>query len=117
MSGTQVLYKANNTQTDTFASQIDKVRLLMLYILSKDGLFDDDKRKLLWHAKLQKEYWNAIDNLKLLGVQVTRPRQKPGEKSLRKKKDRKRTPREEEAPYELSRYVPTIKRIMKVRTP
>lgn len=95
---------------------MDKARLLMLYIISKEGgIFEDDKHKLLEHARLPPELRAAVNNLSLLGVKVTRERQKPGEKSLRKKKDRRRGPRNEEMPYELSRYVPVLKKIMEVR--
>lgn len=91
---------------------MDKARLLMLYIISKEGgLFDDDKHKLLEHAKLKGELRSAINNLGLLGVKLTRVRSK--EKSMRKKRDRRRN-RDEETPYELSRYVPTIKKVMEV---
>lgn len=93
-------------------SPADKARLLMLYIISKEnGVFEDDKRKLLEHAKLKGELRDAVNNLSLLGVQVTRERRTAGEKSFRKKKDRKRN-QHEEMPYELSRYVPTVKKVM-----
>ncbi|CDS07042.1 hypothetical protein LRAMOSA09565 [Lichtheimia ramosa] len=97
---------------DSYISPADKARLLMLYIISKEnGVFEDDKRKLLEHAKLKGELRDAVNNLSLLGVQVTRERRTAGEKSLRKKKDRKRN-QHEEMPYELSRYVPTVKKVM-----
>lgn len=94
---------------------MDKARLLMLYIISKEGgIFEDDKHKLLEHARLPPELRAAVNNLSLLGVQLTRERRKPGEKSLRKKKERRRGARDEEMPYELSRYVPVLKKTMEV---
>ncbi|KAI9313586.1 Sec1-like protein [Dichotomocladium elegans] len=97
---------------DPYVSSVDKARLLMLYIISKEnGIFEDDKHKLLEHAKLKGELRDAVNNLSLLGVQVSKERRKAGEKSTRKKKERKRG-QHEEMPYELSRYVPTLKKIM-----
>ncbi|KAI7851749.1 Sec1-like protein [Circinella umbellata] len=96
---------------DPYVSQADKARLLMLYIVSKEnGIFDDDKHKLLEHARLKGEYRDAVNNLNLLGVQMIKQRRKPGEKSLRKKKERKR--QQDETPYELSRYIPQLKKVM-----
>ncbi|KAI9491623.1 Sec1-like protein [Zychaea mexicana] len=96
---------------DPYVSPADKARLLMLYIVSKEnGIFEDDKHKLLEHAKLKGEFRDAVNNLPSLGVQVTKQRRKGGEKSLRKKKERKRS--QDETPYELSRYVPQLKKVM-----
>lgn len=97
-------------------SATDKTRLLMLYIISKDGgIFEDDKRKLIEHTQLSREYREAIHNLSLLGVQVTKKRRAPGEKSSRKKFTRRRANRDDDQPYELSRYVPVIKKTMDVK--
>ncbi|KAF7726559.1 DEAH (Asp-Glu-Ala-His) box polypeptide 34 [Apophysomyces ossiformis] len=96
---------------DPYVSDVDKTRLLMLYIISKEGcLFEDDKYKLIEHAKLQGPFREAIDNLSLLGISISRPRN--GERSTKKKKDRKRTPKGEDMPFELSRFVPTLKKVM-----
>ncbi|KAI9273019.1 Sec1-like protein [Phascolomyces articulosus] len=96
---------------DPYVSPADKARLLMLYIISKEnGIFEDDKHKLLEHAKLKGEFRDAVNNLNLLGVQITKQRRKAGEKSSRKRKDRKR--QQDETPYELSRYIPQLKKVM-----
>ncbi|KAG0168834.1 vacuolar sorting protein VPS33/slp1 [Apophysomyces sp. BC1015] len=96
---------------DPYVSDVDKTRLLMLYIISKEGgLFEDDKYKLLEHAKLQGHLREAINNLSLLGIQISRARN--SERLPRKKKEKKRTPKGEEMPFELSRYVPTLRKIM-----
>ncbi|KAL0095848.1 Sec1-like protein [Phycomyces blakesleeanus] len=94
---------------DPHVSPVDKARLLMLYILYKDGnLYDDDKRKLLEHARLPIDLREAVNNLSLLGIKVSRDR-KLKEKG-RKKEKRRRDSRD--APFELSRYIPNVKRIM-----
>lgn len=87
----------------------------MLYIISKEGgIFEDDKRKLLEHSQLSREHREAINNLSLMGVQVTKDRRLPGEKSLRKRLLRRRTNKDEDQPYELSRYAPALKKSMDV---
>ncbi|KAI8991399.1 Sec1-like protein, partial [Mycotypha africana] len=105
-------------------SPIDKARLLMLYIIWKEGgIFEDDKRKLLEHAKLDAELCNAINNLPLMGVKLTRIRRsEKGYTSasamssatslFRKRRQRKNKEDEQETPYELSRYTPIIKKVM-----
>jgi syntaxin-binding protein 1 len=94
-------------------SPADKARLLMLYIIWKEGgIFEDDKRKLLEHARLQGELRDAINNLPLIGVKLTRVR-KPEKSSFLKKRRQKKN-KDEETPYELSRYVPILKKVMDV---
>ncbi|ORZ12622.1 Sec1-like protein [Absidia repens] len=98
---------------DPYISATDKTRLLMLYIISKEnGLLEDDKRKLLEHSQLSREHREAIENLSLMGVQVTKDRRLPGEKSSRKRLTRKRSNKNDDQPYELSRYVPSLKKSM-----
>lgn len=87
----------------------------MLYIISKEGgIFDEDRKKLLEHARLPRDLREAINNLTTLGIKVTKMQRKAGEKSLRKKKERRRPNKDQEQPYELSRYVNTIKKVMEV---
>lgn len=101
----------NNIQLTCY-SPVDKARLLMLYIIWKEGgIFEDDKRKLMEHAQLSSELRDAINNLSLLGVKLTRMRGQEKSSSVKKRRDRKRD-REEEQPYELSRYVPVLKKVM-----
>ncbi|KAI7903180.1 Sec1-like protein [Cokeromyces recurvatus] len=96
---------------DPHVSPVDKARLLMLYIIWKEGgIFEDDKIKLLEHAKLKGELRDAINNLPLIGVKLTRIRRQ--EKVSFLKKRRQRRNKDEEAPYELSRYVPILKKVM-----
>ncbi|KAM3583138.1 syntaxin binding protein 1 [Umbelopsis sp. WA50703] len=98
---------------DPYVTPLDKARLLMLYIISKEGgIFEDDRKKLLEHARLPRDLREAINNLSMLGVKVTRVRRKSGEKSLRKKLTRRKSDKTEEQPYELSRYVNNVKKTM-----
>ena len=88
----------------------------MLYIISREGgIFDEDRKKLLEHARLPRDLREAINNLSILGVKVTRLHRKAGEKSLRKKLQRRKPNKDQEQPYELSRYVTTVKKVMEVK--
>lgn len=87
----------------------------MLYIIWKEGgIFEDDKRKLMEHAKLKGELRDAINNLPLIGVKLTRVRQQEKSSFIKKRRERHRRNKDEEQPYELSRYVPVVKKIMEV---
>ena len=90
----------------------DKVRLLMLYIISKEGLKDEDRRKLFEHARIGPELSVAITNLSLLGVKLTYSKQAKGLFSKFQQKKTGRQNRGDEVSYELSRYAPVAKKIM-----
>ncbi|KAI9476315.1 MAG: Sec1-like protein [Benjaminiella poitrasii] len=96
---------------DPHVGPIDKARLLMLYIIWKEGgIFEDDKIKLLEHAKLKGELREAINNLSLIGVKLARVRRTDKTSFLKKRRQRRN--KDEETPYELSRYVPVLKKVM-----
>lgn len=50
----------------------DRLRLLILYLLYRDGLLPADTQKLLAHAQLPQSDQNVISNLELLGARTTR---------------------------------------------
>lgn len=50
----------------------DRLRLLILYLLYKDGLLPADLNKLLAHAQLPPQDGQIISNLELLGARTTR---------------------------------------------
>ena len=52
----------------------DKVRLVALYIQYKDGVPDEDRRRLFQHARLSLAEQDAISALTYLGVRITRVR-------------------------------------------
>ncbi|CAJ0836893.1 2377_t:CDS:10 [Entrophospora sp. SA101] len=88
-------------------SSVDRVRMLMLYMMYKNGIFDDDRRKLLAHAGISSQDSEAINNLGLFGVKLVKSPQ--GNK--RKVKKYRQKPGEE-IEYEISRYVPRIKLVL-----
>lgn len=85
----------------------DKVRLLMLYIIAKEGVKDEDRKKLLEHAKISSEEVNAITNLSLLGVKLSHAGTKTKVTKRDKKVDKRRA--DGEVSYDVSRYVPALK--------
>lgn len=58
-------------------SRLDKVRIIALYIMYKDGVPDEDRRRLFQHAKLNIAEQDAINNLVLLGQKVVKVRLNP----------------------------------------
>ncbi|KAL1917572.1 uncharacterized protein VTP21DRAFT_3965 [Calcarisporiella thermophila] len=94
---------------DEAVGQLDRVRLLMLYIVFKEnGVSDDDMRKLLEHSRISPDYREAINNLSLLGVTVSKSERI---NKTKKKRERRKAQQQEDTPYELSRYIPMVKRI------
>ncbi|RUS18043.1 Sec1-like protein [Endogone sp. FLAS-F59071] len=94
---------------DPFYSQIDKIRLLMLHTITQEGSSaESERRDLLAHARLDAASKEALDNLSLLGVQLSRSANKSGDKGKKKKKPNK----DEQVPYDVSRYVPIVKRVI-----
>ena len=49
---------------------LDKVRIIALYVLFRDGVADEDRRRLYQHARLSLSEQDAINNLVYLGVKV-----------------------------------------------
>lgn len=69
---------------DESIQRADRLRLVMLYIMYRNGLLPSDIRKLLAHAQLPPQSGEAISNLDLLGVKV--------EKALKEAKSQTATP-------------------------
>lgn len=53
-------------------STIDKVRIIALYIMHRDGVPEGDKKRLYQHARLAIHEMDAIDNLSYLGLNVNK---------------------------------------------
>jgi syntaxin-binding protein 1 len=49
--------------TELIYRNLDKLRLVMLYIICQDGIIDQDRKKLLQYSKLDAEDCQAINNL------------------------------------------------------
>jgi len=95
--------------TDETIDKMDKIRLLMLYIISQEGIKDSEKKRLLDLGKITAEEQSYISNLRYLGVTLLKGAQAKKKKQMSEKKKKKQ--RGDAPPYELSRYVPTIKKV------
>jgi len=86
-------------------SNYDKIRLLLLYAIQKGGLTKEEKTSLVNNSGLSDREKLIIDNLQLLGV-------KPHDHKI-DNKSKKKNPKHknDETGYDLSRYVPTLKKI------
>ncbi|KAK0715786.1 Sec1-like protein [Lasiosphaeris hirsuta] len=58
---------------DEAITKSDRLRLIALYVLYRDGVIEEDIRRLLAHASLPPSDEKIITNLAVLGAQPTRP--------------------------------------------
>ncbi|KAI0832105.1 Sec1-like protein [Trametes gibbosa] len=84
----------------------NKVRIIALYIQHREGVPDEDRRRLYQHARLTLAEQDAVNALVHLGVRISR---QSGDKDT-KKKIKQKTNNEEE--YELSRYKPMLRTVL-----
>ncbi|ORY80259.1 Sec1-like protein, partial [Leucosporidium creatinivorum] len=86
---------------DRSVSSTDKLRIIAMYIMHRDGVPEGDKKRLYQHARLALHEMDAVDNLAYLGVNVS------------KDSGKKRKPlfkqRPEEDAYDISRFQPSLK--------
>ena len=87
----------------------DRLRLIIQYLLYRDGLLPSDTQKLLAHAQLPAQDGEVIHNLELLGAHVTRSLAdtRPLAQPPFGRKQAPQNPNEEE--YGLSRFDPALK--------
>ncbi|KAK0239011.1 Sec1-like snare protein [Armillaria nabsnona] len=83
----------------------NKVRVIALYIQHRDGVPDEDRRRLYQHARLSLAEQDAVNALALLGVRISRG---PNDRDIKKKIKQK--PKDDE--YELSRFKPLLKTVI-----
>jgi len=91
-------------RTDLPISPEEKMRLLMIYLISQDGIKQDERRQLMELAGISPEDQAAILNLFHLGVTLLHGTASPKKRASPKKT----TPTE--ATYDVSRYEPPLKR-------
>ncbi|KAF2838703.1 syntaxin-binding protein-like protein 2 [Patellaria atrata CBS 101060] len=89
----------------------DRLRLITLYLLYKDGLLPADLQKLLLHAQLPSQDGEMIQNLELLGARVAKPLKdtKPPQQRLFPQKP---PPAGNQEEYALSRFETAIKHML-----
>lgn len=93
----------------------DRLRLIILYLLYRDGLLTSDTSMLLAHASLPSKDFDILENLSLLGANVSR-----GLKDSRPQPQplfaRKQAPPNLQDDYSLSRFEPVLKQLLKAHT-
>ncbi|EKM50683.1 uncharacterized protein PHACADRAFT_264085, partial [Phanerochaete carnosa HHB-10118-sp] len=87
---------------------VNKVRIIALYIQHRDGVPDEDRRRLYQHARLSMPDQDAINALVHLGIRITRG---PNDKDTKKRLKQKQKQSNEEE-YELSRYKPLLRTVI-----
>ena len=90
--------------TEPTLSTEDRLRLLMLYSIHKQGMSEADRKRVLEFAKIPPREAAAIANLTLLGVKLSKDRK--GEFVDRQSRPAKSN---DEVPYALSRFSSMIK--------
>lgn len=95
---------------DEAVSVSDKCRIILLYVLHKGGITDENLQKLLQHAQIPAEERNTIYNMAQLGVPVTQEggRRRCSQGYLAQNR-RERT---SSHTYQMSRWTPYIKDLM-----
>ncbi|KAJ3179267.1 vacuolar sorting protein VPS33/slp1 [Gaertneriomyces sp. JEL0708] len=116
---TQVMMDMVPALDSDSVTNVDKLRLLMLYIIAQNGIEDDERRRLLGYARLTLEESQAITNLNYLAVRLTKSKEKKimdergkytyhAHNKVKKQKSKSN----DDMPYDLSRWTPILKTIM-----
>ncbi|KAH8237647.1 hypothetical protein KR038_004368 [Drosophila bunnanda] len=90
---------------DANVSNYDKVRIIALYVMIKNGISEENLTKLFTHAQLSPKDQDMVRNLNFLGINVIADSRKKIYSVPRKE-------RITESTYQMSRWTPVIKDIM-----
>ncbi|CAF0954834.1 unnamed protein product [Adineta steineri] len=93
---------------DTVIAIEDKLRIIMLYILHKNGITEENLDKLLSHALIPTEKKAIISNMQHLNLQIIQDQSRAGRRKNIPQPRKERT----ETTYTNSRWTPYVKDIM-----
>ncbi|KAF2238911.1 Sec1-like protein [Viridothelium virens] len=93
-------------------SHPDRLRLVSLYLLYRDGLLPADLQKLLAHSNLPSRDSEVINNLELLGARVAKPLKDKSTFSPLFPARKPNAPTPQEETYSLSRFVPALQSLL-----
>jgi len=93
---------------DTVIAVEDKLRIIMLYILHKNGITEENLDKLLSHALIPTEKKNIITNMQHLNLQILQDQSRAGRRKNIPQPRKERS----EPTYTNSRWTPYVKDIM-----
>ncbi|KAL1412581.1 syntaxin binding protein 1 [Vanrija albida] len=88
---------------DRTMSNLDKVRVIALYIMFRDGVADEDRRRLYQHARLSLSEQDMVNNLIYLGVTVV----KDSKTRVRGSRIKQKYTNTDDQ-FDLSRYKPVV---------
>lgn len=95
---------------DNDIKEKDKLRLIMLFLLHKNGITEENLQKLLNHAIIPEEHKTTIMNLQNLGLQIIND---PSKQSNSRRKNIPQNRKEKDGVvFQLSRWTPYVKDIM-----